>query len=407
MPTPSLRWVRVALAAVLLQASPAWADDDSAIVTADEAVALALASNPNVRAADAQVLNARASRSSSAILLRNPQASAWVSTDGRRATYSASQPLSLTGESWFARSAAKQGLRGAEANLERTRRKVAAATRQAYINAAVATGTVEVAVEGAALAERLYYAISRKNEEGEASELELRMAHLAQAQAAVRLMNTRKQQTMALRSLASWTLQAADIDSVVADPEAAVPEASAPSDAERSDVVAARRNLAAARAQLTRQRARALPPLSVGIASNVEDSENFVGPQVGITVPLFNRNQSGRAASRGAVAVAEGRLEQAIASATTQQSTARARVAEAEALTEALGGDLASEAREALASIEAGVLAGEIELSTAVLLQAQVLNGETATVNMRGLVASARIDLLLATDDDALLGGAQ
>ena len=64
------------------------------------------------------------------------------------------------------------------------------------------------------------------------------------------------------------------------------------------------------------------------------------------------------------------------------------------------------EARAALASIESGVLAGEIDLPTAVLLQTQVLQGEAAVVTLRGLVADARLDELLALDDDVLLGGA-
>ena len=105
--------------------------------------------------------------------------------------------------------------------------------------------------------------------------------------------------------------------------------------------------------------------------------------------------------------MAQSELEVVVATAETEQQTARKRVSEAESLTEVLGDDLLVEARAALSSVEAGVLAGEIDLSTAVLLQAQILDGETAIVNLRGLVASARIDLLLATDDNALLGGAQ
>ena len=59
-----------------------------------------------------------------------------------------------------------------------------------------------------------------------------------------------------------------------------------------------------------------------------------------------------------------------------------------------------------MASVEAGVLAGEIDLSSAVLLQSQILDGEAAVVRLRGLLADAALDRMLAMDDAALLGGA-
>jgi hypothetical protein len=103
--------------------------------------------------------------------------------------------------------------------------------------------------------------------------------------------------------------------------------------------------------------------------------------------------------------VAEGNLQQVRARAQTERTTADQRVSEAVETTERVQADI-EEARAALASIEAGVLAGQIDLSTAVLLQTQVLDGEAAVVRLRGLLADARIDQMLANDDDALLGGA-
>ena len=62
-------------------------------------------------------------------------------------------------------------------------------------------------------------------------------------------------------------------------------------------------------------------------------------------------------------------------------------------------------ARAALGSVEAGYLAGEIDLTSTVLLQTQILDGEVAVVQLEGHVARARLDLLLASEDPALLGG--
>ncbi|MFT4624256.1 MAG: outer membrane protein TolC [Myxococcota bacterium] len=400
-------WGRLAAFALLFQAQLAWAGDDAASLSADAAVALALAAHPEVRQADASLQIAKADRSGAALFLGNPSVSAWATPDLERSSLTATQPISLTGEGWHARSAARHAVGAAEESLARTRRRVAAETRRAWLEVSVATGRVQVAEEGAELAKRLLYGVSRKTEEGEASQLELRLARLSQVQAAVRVMEAQRDQASALVVLTGWTLSPTDALSVTADPLGAAPPASANLPDERADVSAARRALAAAEADLSRERAASLPPLSVGVGVTVEDGATYIGPSVGIRVPLFDRNQSGRAAARGQTAVAESQLDALIALAATEKRTAEARVSEADSLTEVLGDDLQVDARAALASVEAGVLAGEIDLATAVLLQAQILAGETAIVNLRGLVASARIDLLLATDDDALLGGAE
>lgn len=394
------------LALIVLFHAPAWADD-TARLSADHAVALALAAHPVARAAEVQIWTAEAARSRAAVVLGNPQISAWATPDLGRASLTVQQPLSLSGEGWHARAAARHQLESAESSLSRTRREVAAETRLAYVQASAAVGRVDVAGEGEALAERLSYAVTRKYEEGEASLLDLRLVRLAQVRASVRLMQARKDEAEALRALTAWTLQSIRSADLAPDPLAAAPSPSAEGDlTERSDVVAARRALEAARAQLSQERARALPPVSVGVGIEVEDSQTFAGPSIGLTLPLFDRNQEDRAQARGALALAEVRLAGLTASATTEQTTAQQRVDEAERLSGSLGADLAAQARKALTSIEAGVQAGEIDLSTAILLQAQVLDGETAIVALRALVASARIDLALATDDDALLGGA-
>lgn len=400
-------WGRLAALAFFFQAQVAWAEDETTGLSADEAVALALSAHPEVRQADATLQVARANRSGAALFLDNPSVSGWATPDLERASLNASQPISLSGEGWHARSAARHGIQSAEDNLARTRRRVAANTRRAWLEVAVASGRVQVAEEGADLAERLFYGVSRKTEEGEASQLELRLARLSQVQAAVRLMQAQSDQADALTGLARWTLSSVEATSIDKDPLLAAPAPSDDVPEERSDVASARRALAAAEANLSRQRAAAIPPLSVGVGVDIEDGSTFIGPTLGLQVPLFDRNQRRRAAARGQSAVAKSELEVVVATAETEQQTARRRVTEAESLTEVLGDDLLVEARAALSSVEAGVLAGEIDLSTAVLLQAQILDGETAIVNLRGLVASARIDLLLATDDNALLGGAQ
>lgn len=400
MQSPLPGWV--ALGVSLLQA-PAWADVPS--LPPEEAVALALAAHPELQAAEAAVSNARADRSAAAVLLSNPSVSAWSTPEVDRAELGIGQPLSLTGEGWHARRAARASLEGARLTLERRRREVAAQTRRAYVDAVVATGLVGVAGEGADLAGRLSFAVRRKHEEGEASTLDLRLARLAEVQAASRLLQARRDEADALRRLADWVATPVDADALVDDPATLAPVATG-AFAGRADVEAAEVGVARAEAALKQARAATLPPVTLGARLSVEDGALFIGPTVGMTLPLFDRNQRARASQRGSLAVARSELQQVRARASTERSTATQRVTEAEEAAARVEADI-EEARAALASIEAGVLAGQIDLPSAVLLQSQVLEGEAAVVRLRGLLADARIDLLLATDDDALIGGAR
>lgn len=400
-------WGRAVIGAFLLSATSAWAaDPTTAELTPDRAVALALTANAEVRAAEAALMVAEADRSASLLLLRNPKVQAWATPDGSRAELSATQSLSLTGEGWHARGVAQSSVRSAEAALERARRVTAADVRLSYIHAVVAIEQARVAQEGTELAGRLRYAVGRKLEQGEASALDLRLARLAEAEAVTRLLEAREAEAEALRELAELLATPVDAADLLLDPGAAAPavtSSSSPDD--RSDVVAAEQALGAARAELARQRAAVLPPVAVGVGVSVEDGATFIGPRAGVTLPLFDRNQRGTKGAKGEHLVAESHLAAVRARAQTEQRTGRDRADEAERLAGVVGRDTLEAAEAALVSVERGVLTGEIDLTTAVLLQAQILDGEAAIVSLRGLVADARIDLLLALDDDALLGG--
>lgn len=388
--------------AVLFAALPAAAGPVSTLPP-DQAVALALSAHPDLHAAEAAYETARARRNAASVLSANPTATGWSTPNAERAEVSVTQPLSVTGAGWSVRRSARAEMDGADASLSRRRREVAAAVRLAYAEAVVARGIVGVATDGTELAARLLYAVRRKHEEGEASSLELRLARLSEVSAATRLLEARRIETQAVRVLASWVSTPVDPEQLVDDPLVVAPAASSTT-APRSDRLAADAAVEQARATLRAARANAMPPVVVGARWALEDGQSFIGPSVGVTLPVFARNQRQRAQANGQLAVAESNRDQLDAVIATEQRTAAFRVTEARTAAERVENADLDEARSALASIEAGVLAGEIDLSTAVLLQSQVLDGEAAIVRLRGLVADAEIDWLLAMDDDALLG---
>lgn len=394
-----------ALLSACLFTAPAWAQDR--YLTADQAVSLALDAHPDLQAAELEVSSAEAARSRAAVLLSNPYAMAWFTPDGSRVEARVLQPFSLSGEGWHARKSARHAIEASEQSLDRIRRTLAADVRQAYIDAVVAVELVDVAREGAALAERLSFGVQRKLEEGEAAGLDLSLANLAHVQAATRLLNAQRAEAHALRALSSWVLVPVEASDLTLDPLSVAPDVPEDTSGERADVLAAEATLEAAQAQLRQARAATMPLVHLGVGVQVEHGNTYVGPAFRLALPIFARNQEGRAEALGALDIATSELQSTKAQAETEKNTSAIRLSEAESAASILSEAQLTEAQEALASIEAGVLAGQIDLATAVLLQKQVLDGEAALVQLRGLLAGARVDRLLALDNDLLLGGAQ
>lgn len=404
-PVPCGRGVALLL---LVLSSPARGGPDAAapsLLSVEEAVDLAVDGAPAVRAAEARLLEAQGLRARSALFLQNPSVGAGVSVDGERVEVEALQPVSVTGEGRFAHRAARFEIESAEAALRRARLETAAEVRVAYAAAAAWSRVVELSAEGAELARRLREAVVRQHELGEASLLGVRLARMSEVDVAAEVLDARGEEAEALRALAALVRRPLNGVELATDPLVVAPVPDLREGARRADVIAAQARVEAAQAALSRQRAAVVPPVGIGAFLEKEGEETAFGPAVSVSLPVFDRNQVGRAAALGELARAEAAAEAVVARAQTEQATARERLDEAGALTEALGADLEDEARAALASIEAGYRAGEIDLPTAVLLQAEVLDGLRATIRLRQRLAEARVDLLLALEDPALLPG--
>lgn len=398
------------LFAVLLPLRPSWAQqqdrDGGAPFDPTAAVTAALEIHPDIQAAQAELARALGARAESALLLDNPQLSASTSVDRARQSAQLTQPLSLTGAGWHQRASSRAAANAAEHTLTRTRLVVSADTRKTYVAAVVATDQVRVAAEGWELAVRLAEAVTRQQEEGEASVLEVRLARLAQVKSAASLLQAREAQAEALSELAAQVGRMVPAESLSSSPLSAAPEPTQPTGETRTDIAAAQELLRAAEAELRLQRAQSLPSVGLGLFASVEDGQTFVGPSLTVEVPLFRRNQAGRAQAGAGVDQAGASVASTTARAEAQVRTASQRQREADQLSAQLLADPVAEARAALSSIEAGYLAGEIDLPSTVLLQAEVLEGEAAAAALLGQLSRARIDLLLATEDPALVGGA-
>ena len=376
----------------------------AAPLSPDDAVAAALASNPEIARADAEFIAAKGASRQSTLLRENPEIGGAYGVVGGRIDASVAQPLSVSGEGLADHKSQQARAAAAAAAAERARLEVAAETRLAYVGAVVAHQEATLAAQAFDLATRQLTATEARVRAGEAADLDLRLARLDQAKVAGELLAAHSTEAEALATLSALVHRPVTGEDLATDPLAAAPEPRPPSGEERSDVRAARLAVDAADAAVARERAAALPPVTLGAFYEAEGGSVAAGPSLGVTLPLWHQNQTGVAEARGEAGVARAELGAATARAEAEKRTADDAHASA-VTTMAAVPATSDDAAAALVSIESGVSSGELDLVTTILLRDEVIAGQEGLIDARGQLANSRINLLLATEDEALLGG--
>ena len=376
----------------------------AAPLSPDDAVVAALASNPELSAAEAALSSAEGAARQSSFLRHNPEVDGGYGLVGDRVSVSLTQPLSLSGEGLADHKSARAELAAAEAGVHRTHLQVAATTRRAYIETVVAHRAAVLAQAAFDLASRQIAGTAERLRVGEASDLDLRLSRLEQAKAAQELLAARAAESSALARLSTLVRRPLDGEDLVLDPLLVAPEAAPRPADERSDVRAARLAVDAAEAVVARERAAILPPVRLGGFYEDDGGDIVAGPSLGLTLPFWHQNQAGISEARGAASVRQAELASTTARADAEVRTAASANADA-AATMANVPATDDDALAALASIEAGARSGELDLVTTIFLRGEVVAGQRALIAARGDLALARLTLLLATEDASLLGG--
>lgn len=370
----------------------------AAPLTADDVVRYALEHHPDSVAASGAVDVATGDRRQAAVFLGNPEFDGSVALVGDRIEATAVQPISLTGEGWHARRAASLGRDAAEARLRRTTFVVAAEARNAWVGAVLAGRRAAIAEEALLLADQLRTATDRREEVGEGSTLESRLARLDEARAVGEALAARRDLAGARTVLAGLAPETAGAE-LADDLDLPRPSTAA---TERSDVLAAQAAAESARAAVRRQVASGFPLVGVGATVEQDGDVLTAGPAVGLQLPIWNRNQAGVASARRDLAVARADAERVEAIATAEQGASATLAARAAEDLERLG-DPTDDARQALAAIASAFDSGELDVPTAVLLRGEVLDGWSAAVEAERTAAELTLFHLLSTEDPSLL----
>lgn len=299
-------------------------------ITLDEAVGLAL-SQPHVRqeleadmeSARSEVLAARI-WSNPAIELSRERGDSGPLGEARETTAVISQEFDLGGQRGLRRQAAEQGVLAAQANAEYERARLRAEVLRAYSQVVSGERRREAYARAAAGLRDLAEAVARRHRAGDLSGYESRRITQAGAQAQARVAQVGAEARAARARLAGLIGEAAltaELDAVLPLPPIPVVQ-----DEVRSaelDVLQARREQAQAQARAERRLAL---PMSVGVGTKrVEEagvSDHVMVLELGVPLPLFDRNQAQRARTAAEAERADAQYRRAVLQTRSRRSAA-------------------------------------------------------------------------------------
>lgn len=355
-----------------------------AAATQDERV-LAVLAEPTLAAAAAR---ARAG------LLPNPEATferEALSGEPRQDAWSLSWALPIDGRRGLAVRAAGAGLAAAERRHDLASLRLRADLREAYARWALAEAAAAFGARVADLAADLHRQAELQSSRGEGSLLSARRLLLAQVEVETEAARLSAELALARGRVRAWLPELAADALPEAPPLPPVPTDSllwtrSPQLAEQAHAV----QQAEAQAALA-TRFWALPELSVGRQSLAGEA---AGPVVGLSwaLPLFDRNQGDRLATRAALAAARAR--QGLAEARLREDFAAARAAyatlrESAALAAAAG----PAAERVLTAAAAMYAAGESDITDLLETLRGALSGQLAVIAARGEALRAHREL--------------
>lgn len=287
-------------AAITPASSPANAE-----ITLEDAVARAFAASPELRAAEANLAEARGKLTGARTYPFNPVlegSAAARSASGERGTdydVGVSQELEIAGQRGKRIDTAKAELSAERSRLLGAQRLIAARVHLAFVTALQTRDLLEVSRRDLELVQRLHELAQRRLERGAGTQLDINVAGAERGRAEARFQSATADYDVARASLAEamgadasnlpqpkGTLRA---DLPPLPPRAELLESGRTN---RADLKALRQIEAANRARYELARSEAWPNLTLRAFGGHEEFTNTViGGGVSIPIPFFNRNQ--------------------------------------------------------------------------------------------------------------------
>ncbi len=382
-------------------------------LTLENAVALALAQNPDLRAAAFEV-RAREGETYQAARAPNPELEAGAAefggTGGRSGLGGAeieaglAQRIELGGDR---RARAAVAARGAELGaweFEAARLDLITQVHQAFASVLAVETRLALAEEQRDIARRFADAVDRRAEAGAVSRLEA-TAEAAFGRASRSLDAARARLAPLLGVPVDGLDVAGDLDRLGVVPPF---ERLLPFLAFNPDVARYRTALAQAEAQVALERARRIPDptLRAGVTYFNEVNEGAVTAGISIPIPFFDTNRGAIQAARSRVSGTVAEAEAALLRVERDLAEAYGTYAASTAAAQTLRDDALPNARAAFEGIETGYREGEYDLLAVLDAQRALVETQNALADALADAAQARaaVERLVATPLDAASG---
>jgi cobalt-zinc-cadmium efflux system outer membrane protein len=299
---------------------------------------------------------------------------------------SISQELEVAGQRGIRIQAAESAVEGARLSGEEAARQLLAGVSAAYFEAFAAARRWEVAGAGAALAQRLLDATLVQLREGKVSDLDANLAEIDAGRARGAFLRTKREAAAAQLELQRviGLPPEQEIRLAEAEPEAPGVESQDVESlvelglARRPDLAAKRAAVAGAALRLELARREAVPNLRIGPLAERDAAGEAarLGAVIGLSLPLWNRNQ-------GTVEARRAELRQAELELQTLESSVRSEIAQAYRASsaaseevETLRSSVIDPATENQRLLEIAYQAGKIGLPTVLLVRGQLLGAQ-------------------------------
>ena len=393
------------IATMLVLASAAHADET---LTLEGAVQRAWEQNPGVREAAADVEAARARVAGARLLTQdNPELSIAVGPRSRPAErsidyeLSITQPIELGGRRRARIDATAAAVKAAEARLEERRGAVAAEVREAFGRALAAEAHEQLAMDAIQLATQALKLAEKRHQTGDASLIEVNTARIEVSRSQRSRGAARRMRAAALAEL-KLLLGMGAADRVALHGQLQPAQQGRALDLRawtilaaenRADLLAARQELEAARAEHRLAAREAVPAPRVGVSFSREEDARIVQGTLSMELPLFNRHQAARGVSHArarqaelAVAALERQVAQEVELSVERVRTARETL-------EAFSRDVLAALDENIALVTRGYEVGELDFLELLLMHREMLEARREYIEALAELNSAEAQL--------------
>jgi cobalt-zinc-cadmium efflux system outer membrane protein len=391
---------------------PPGAVENQKPLTLDDLEAIALANNPTLASAASRIQAARGEWTQVG-LPPNPvigYSGDEIGNDGRAGQQGGfiGQQIVTGGKLRLSRSVAAQDIQVAESQLEVQRLRVLNDVRINFYEVLVAQRRVEIGKEIVQIGDRAIEAIEKFLQVGESNRVDLLQARVEVNSARILLENARNDHEAAWRKLAA-VIGMPDTPStpLTGDLKAGLGEITFESALERlltnsPELTAAQANVNRARQATARARAEAIPNVDfqAGVQHDNATGDEIANVQVGLPLPIWNRNQGGIRRAEAELATARNEIQRVELNLQHRLASAYRRYANARQQAATYREQILPDAQTSLDLVTNGYRQGEFGYLTLLTSQRTYFQTNLAYLDaLRELRESAvAIDGLLLTD---------